>query len=140
MCVCEVEDHFLHHEADAHGRRGVLLGRRGEERASGVGAISACPPPVPPVNGACGLSSSLWLPHGLKCVSRWAQGDNVAQLLGFHVYLFIISIYPHQCLNLPPKCLWNGTCVQCCKNHKWLEEKRTSWKTRHFRESSINHV
>ena len=56
MCVCEVEDHFFHHEADAHGRRGVLLGRRGEKRLSGVGVILASPPTVPPVNGGCGLS------------------------------------------------------------------------------------
>ena len=101
MGICEVEDHFFHHEADAHGRRGVLLGGRGEKRVSGVSVLAASPL-VPPVNGGCGLSSSLWRPHSLKCVSRWAQGDNVAQLLGFHFCLFIISIYPHQCLNLHP--------------------------------------
>lgn len=27
--VCKVEDHFLHHQADAHGRRGVLPEGRG---------------------------------------------------------------------------------------------------------------
>lgn len=26
MRVCKVEDHFFHHQADTHGRRGVLLG------------------------------------------------------------------------------------------------------------------
>lgn len=36
MGICEVEDHFFHHEADAHGRRGVLLGGRGETCVSGV--------------------------------------------------------------------------------------------------------
>lgn len=25
MRVCQVEDHFFHHQADTHGRRGVLL-------------------------------------------------------------------------------------------------------------------
>lgn len=30
MCVCQVEDHFFHHQADTHGRRGVLCQGRGE--------------------------------------------------------------------------------------------------------------
>lgn len=28
--ICKVEDHFFHHQADAHGRRGVLEEREGK--------------------------------------------------------------------------------------------------------------
>lgn len=28
MCVCKVEDHLFHHQADTHGCRGVLLEER----------------------------------------------------------------------------------------------------------------
>ena len=94
MGICEVEDHFFHHEADAHGRCGVLLGGRGEKRVSGVSVIAASPPLVPPVNGSCGLSASLWHPHSLKCVSRWAQGDKLHSFWDFtstfSSFLFIL--------------------------------------------------
>lgn len=98
--VREIEDHFLHHQADAHGRRGVLAGRRGTGSCTGSHCQLAAPPARPPRKGGFGLSASARLAPRPAHVSVWVS---VATLLSlrFHFQVSVISIYPLQYPNLP---------------------------------------
>lgn len=46
MCICKVEDHFFHHQADAHRRRGVLVERKDRVTCQWGLSLPSFPPPI----------------------------------------------------------------------------------------------